>query len=129
MVRQGPNANADRPVFIYDTHGEWQATLIGNSLFSVRGEYIGFVEKGDVFKRDGEWIGRLGRDGRILRRRAEIRRDFHPQPPKAPSRPVRLPAHAPLAPLMAELDFSTVDVLCEEPEIFRRISDLRPDLE
>jgi hypothetical protein len=31
--------------------------------------------------------------------------------------------------MMAELDFSTVDVLVEDPEIFKRVSDLRPDMD
>lgn len=122
-------SNTGRPVFIYDTRGDWHATRIGDFLFNTRGEYVGFVENGEVYKADGEWIGRLSRDGRILRKRSEHRRPFHPRPPAPPPRPERLPARAPLPPLMAELDFSTVDVLDEEPEIFKRISDLRPDMD
>lgn len=121
--------NPNRPVFIFDTRGDWQATKIGDYLFNTRGEYIGFVEDGEVYKGDGEWVGRLSRDGRILRKRSERRRPFHVHPPAAPPRPERLPARAPLPPLMAELDFSTVDVLEEEPDIFKRISALRPDMD
>lgn len=124
-----PAQNPTRPVFIFDTRGDWQATKIGEHLFNTRGEYIGFVEAGEVYKRDGEWIGRLSRDGRILRKRSERRRPFHPHPPAEPPRPERLPPRAPLPPMMAELDFSTVDVLDEEPDIFKRISDLRPDMD
>lgn len=118
-----------RPVFIYDTRGDWHATKVGDYLFNTRGEYVGFVENGEVYKRDGEWIGRLSRDGRILRKRSERRRPFHTHPPAPPARPERLPARAPLPPMMAELDFSTVDVLDEDPDIFKRISDLRPDMD
>jgi len=119
----------DRPFFIFDTRGDWHATKLGDALFSTRGEYIGFVEGQDVYKRDGEWIGRLSKDGRILRKRAERRRPFHPNPPPPPPKPGRLPPRAPLPPMMAELEYSTIDVLDEEPDIFRRISDLRPDMD
>jgi hypothetical protein len=119
----------NKPVFIYDTYGDWQATKIGGALFSTRGEYLGYLEGEDVYKRDGEWVGRLSKDGRILRKRTERRRPLHPNPPPAPPRPERLPPRAPLPPMMAELGFSTVDVLDEEPDIFKRLSDLRPDLD
>jgi hypothetical protein len=119
----------ERPTFIFDTYGDWHATKIGDALYSTRGEYIGYVEGQDVYKRDGEWVGRLSRDGRILRKRTERRRGFHPNPPPVPPKPARLPARAPLPPMMAELDYSTIDVLDEEPDIFRRISDLRPDMD
>lgn len=120
----------DKPVFIYDTHGDWQATKIGSFVFSPRGEYVAYVdEQREVYKRDGEWIGRLSKDGRIVRKRTELRRELHPDPPAPPPRPDRLPPRAPLPPLMAELTYSVVDVLEEDPDIFRRISDLRPDLD
>jgi hypothetical protein len=119
---------AEKPKFIFDTRGDWHATKIGDYLYSSRGEYIGFMEEEDVYKNDGEWIGRLSKDGRILRKRTERRRELHSTPP-APPKPERLPARAPLPPMMAELDFSTVDVLDEDPDIFKRISDLRPDMD
>jgi hypothetical protein len=120
---------ADKPRFIFDTRGDWQATKIGGFVYSSRGEYVAFVEGDDVYKQDGEWIGRLSKDGRILRKRSERRRALHPNPPPRPPKPDKLPPRAPLPPMMAELDFSTVDVLDEDPEIFKRISDLRPDME
>ena len=66
----------NKPVFIFDTHGDWQATKFGNFLWNTRGEYIGYLEGEDVYKRDGEWIGRLSKDGRILRKRSEMRREL-----------------------------------------------------
>jgi len=123
------NTPSDKPVFIFDTHGDWHATKIGNYLFSSRGEYIGFVEGEDVYKLDGEWLGRLSKDGRIVRKRTEKRRELHPNPPAKPARPEKLPARPPLPPMMAELTFSVVDVLDEDPDIFKRISDLRPDMD
>ncbi|MBN1203064.1 MAG: hypothetical protein JXJ20_14535 [Anaerolineae bacterium] len=122
-------APSDRPVFIFDTYGDWQATKVENSIYNQRGEYIGYLEGEDVYKRDGEWIGRLSRDGRVLRKRTERRRDFHPNPPPEPPKPDRLPPRAPLPPMMAELDYGTIDVLAEDPHIFKRISDLRPDMD
>jgi hypothetical protein len=119
----------NKPVFVYDTRGDWYATKVGDYLYNVRGDYIGFFEDDEVFKRDGEWLGRLSRDGRILRKRTARRRDLHPNPPQKPPKPDKLPPRAPLPPMMAELDFSTIDVLDEDPDIFKRISDLRPDLD
>jgi hypothetical protein len=124
-----PPKDPNKPVFIYDTHGDWQATKFGNYLFDTRGEYVGYLQGEDVYKRDGEWIGRLSKDGRILRKRTELRRELQSSPPKEPPRPERLPSRAPLPPMMAELSYSIVDVLEEEPDIFKKISDLRPDMD
>jgi hypothetical protein len=121
--------NPNKPVFIFDTHGDWQATKFGDFLWNTRGEYIGYLEGEDVFKRDGEWIGRLSKDGRILRKRSETRRELRSDIPKTPPRPEKLPPRAPLPPMMAELNYSIIDVLDEDPEIFKRISDLRPDMD
>jgi len=125
----GAARDLNKPVFIYDTHGDWQATKIGDALYSTRGEYLGYLEGEEIYKRDGEWVGRLSKDGRILRKRTERRRPLHPSPPPVPPRPERLPPRAPLPPMMAELSYSIVDVLEEEPDIFKRVSDLRPDLD
>jgi hypothetical protein len=129
MSSKPSNPSPDKPVFIYDTHGDWQATRIGRFIFSSRGEYVGYAEGEDVYKQDGEWLGRLSKDGRILRKRTERRSSLHPNPPAKPPKPTNLPARAPLPPMMAELTYSIVDVLEEDPDIFKRISDLRPDIE
>lgn len=125
--KRGPDPN--KPFFIYDTRGDWCATKIANAIYDTRGEYVAFLEDGEVYKRDGEWIGRLSKDGRILRKRTELRRELHENPPPRPEKPERLPARAPLPPMTAELDYSIVDVLDEDPEIFKRISDQRPDMD
>jgi hypothetical protein len=49
-------------------------------------------------------------------------------PPRLP-KPDRFPARAPLPPQNAELGFDKIDVLEEDPNIFKRISDLTPDAE
>jgi hypothetical protein len=125
MAPKDPN----KPFFIFDTRGDWYATKIGEFIYGTRGDYIGFMEGEEVYKRDGEWLGRLSKDGRILRKRTVRRRDLHPNPPPTPPKPDKLPPRAPLPPMMAELDFSTVDVLDEDPDIFKRISDLKPDMD
>jgi hypothetical protein len=129
MSSKPANPSPDKPVFIFDTHGDWQATRMGQFIFSSRGEYVGYVEGEDVYKQDGEWLGRLSKDGRILRKRSERRTALHPHPPAKPPKPGNLPARAPLPPMMAELTYSIVDVLEEDPDILKRISDLRPDIE
>ena len=52
-----------KPVFIYDTRGEWHATKIGDAIYDTRGEYVAYLDEGEVYKRDGEWLGRLNKDG------------------------------------------------------------------
>ncbi len=120
---------AEKPVFIYDTYGDWHATKIGSYLFDTRGEYIGFLDGQEVYKADGEWVGRLSRDNRIVRKRTEQRRGLHPTPPARPPKPKDLPARAPLPPMSAELSYDTIDVLEEDPDTFKRVSDLRKDLD
>lgn len=122
-------AKQERPFFIYNTSGDWCATRFGNDLFDTAGEWVGFVEGDEVWSAGGEWIGRLTRDGRIMRKRAAprrpLRRDLPPRPPK----PSNLPPRAPLPPLTVEMPYDTIDVLEEEPDIFKRVSDQRPDMD
>lgn len=119
-----------KPVFIYNTAGDWSATLIDMRIYDTRGEYIGYIsgaERG-VYTRDGEWIGDLSKDGRILRKRGAGRRPLQPSPlPKLPGK-VPVPGRAPLPPQSAELRYDTVDVLEEDPDVFKRLSERRRDL-
>ena len=120
-----------KPVFIYTTVGDWMATLVGVHIFDTRGEYVGYIDGAErsVYTRDGEWIGELSKDGRILRKRAAQRRPLQATPLAKPAtKPSNLPARAPLPPQMAELRYDTVDVLEEEEDIFKRLSDRRKDL-
>ncbi len=120
---------SDKPFFIFDTYGDWHATRMGDLLFDTRGEYIGFVTEDSVYKADGEWVGQISRDNRIVRKRTERRREPHPNPPRKPTKPDNLPARAPLPPMPAELSYDMVDVLDEDPDTFKRLSDLRPDMD
>jgi hypothetical protein len=63
----------------------------------------------------GLYVGYLSNDRRILRKRATSTLKPRLQVPQQPRR-ISPPAHFPLAPLMSELTYSTIDVLLEEPE-------------
>jgi hypothetical protein len=118
-----------KPVFIFNTGGDWLATVMGVHVFDTRGEYVGYMEEKSVYTRDGEWVGELSKDGRILRKRAGKSRPLHPNPiPKPAMKPSNLPGRAPLPPQNAEISYDTIDVLEEDPDVFKRLSDRRKDL-
>lgn len=120
----------EKPEFIYDTHGDWQATRMGPYLFDSRGEWIGFTEARAVYTRDGEWVGDLAKDGRILRKRAGAKRPLNSSiPPKPTLKKSELPGRAPLPQQMGEFGFDMIDVLEEDPEVFKRLSDRRADMD
>ena len=114
---------------IYSTNGEWVALLHkdehGGHLYDTLGERIAWLDGKEVYTLEGEYVGFLSADGRILRERIRRQRPLRPSPPAPPR--VRPPASVPLAPLFAELPWSQVDVFEEEPDIFKYISELRPD--
>ncbi len=112
---------------IYSTNGEWVALLHNGHLYDTRGEWIAWLDGRDVYTRDGMYVGFLSDDRRILRQRVRRQRPLRPAPPAPPK--VRPPATVPLASLFAELPWNLVDVFEEEPEIFKYISELRPDWE
>ncbi|MBW4435785.1 MAG: hypothetical protein KME04_01530 [Pleurocapsa minor GSE-CHR-MK-17-07R] len=120
-----------KPFFVFDTPGDWHAVVLHHYIFDSRGEYIGFVmgEQHDVFTASGEWIGNLYPDGRIIRKRGTPRPPLLKQLPPKPPKPANFPARAPLPPQNGELGFDKLDVLDEDPEVFKRLSDLTPDAE
>src|SRR5215204_4645827 len=91
-----------KPFFIYDTGGEWHATIFAWNIFDGRGDYIGFIrnETYDVYTTSGEWIGNVIPDGRIVRNknvdRPPLLKKLPPKPPKP-----KLPPRAPLPPMNA----------------------------
>jgi len=119
--------------YVYDTRGDWHATVLDNIIWDSRGDYIGFIrddgENYDVYTAVGEWIGNLIQDGRIVRKRNYDKRPLLKDKPEKPAKPEKLPARAPLPPMTADLGFTLVDVLDWDPEIFKRLSDLVPDKE
>jgi hypothetical protein len=80
---------SDEPFFIFDSHGEWHATLLNNCLWDARSDYIGFVRGAnyDVYTAFGEWIGNLTQDGRIVRRRVTDRQTVLRVKKLPPSKP------------------------------------------
>jgi len=128
MARSPKKPKKERPHFVWNTYGDWIATLVDDHMWDQRGLRIAWVDGEDVFRSDGEWLGRLSRDSRIIRKRTEIRhalRDDIPPPPPKPD----LPARATLPPAFAELPFSEIDVVEEDPSIFKKLSDLKPDMD
>jgi len=122
----------NKPFFIFDTRGDWHATVIRGYIFDTRGEYIGFIrgENHDVYTSMGEWIGNLYSDGRILRKRnLETRPSQLKSLPPKPEKPNNLPPRAHLPPLFSELGFDKIDVLEWDSEIFKRVSDLHADMD
>jgi hypothetical protein len=122
-----------RPVPIYTTKGDVDAYLVYPHLFNRRGEWCGWVSKEkEVFSVHGAYVGWLDSAGpRILRKRSD---DYmHPRrdPPSIPKTHFMFPATTPLAPMMKELSFDTVDVLEEWPDLLPTVDagEYRPDME
>jgi len=119
-----------RLIPIYTTPGDVGAFLIYPHLYNSLGEWIGWVtSEREVYSVLGNYIGWLTDDPRILRKRSYDFGNPRKTPPTAPPR-IRVPASSPLAPLMSELSYTTIDVLEEEPELLGTIDsdDLREDM-
>jgi hypothetical protein len=117
--------------FVFDTRGDWHATILNEYIFDTRGDYIGFIrgEDHDVYTTIGEWIGNLWSDGRIIRKRStEQRRPLVKDLPPKPAKPTNLPARAHLPPMFSELGFDKIDVLEWDDEVFKRVSDMLSDM-
>ena len=118
-----------RPKPIYSTNGDCKAVFISPNIFNLSGEWIGWItDENQVYDVDGLYVGWLSEDMRILRKRstAHIERREAPDAPKR----IRAPATMPLPPLMAELPYSVVDVLDEEPDRLHTIDtgELKEDM-
>ncbi len=116
---------------IYTSRGEHAAYYENGYLFNTVGEWIGFmdVKTAGVFAIDGEYVGYMIRDGRILRKRALDERVERREPPPRPPRPA-LPATVPLPPMFSELSYDTIDIFEEMPERMHTADagELRPDM-
>jgi hypothetical protein len=90
---------------------------------------MGVTQDREVYSVLGLFVGRLGNPPRILRRRADEYQRPRKIPPFIPQR-IYPPATVPLAPLMPELAFDTIDVLYEQPDLLHTVDsgDLREDL-
>ena len=116
---------------IYDSKGDADAFLEYPYLFNRNGDWVGFVtNRRDVYSVLGHYVGYLTNEPRILRKRATSTLRSPAGIPPHPGK-VYPPATIPLAPLMRELNGSTIDVLLEEPERLHAVDagELREDLE
>lgn len=115
---------------IYTTRGDVEAFLQYPYIYNRLGEWIGWVTPDkDVYSVLGYYVGYLDKGPRILRKRG---RDPKPrrQPPRPPAK-ILPPASVPLAPMMSELTYDTIDVLDEEPDRLHTpdSGELREDLD
>jgi len=120
-----------RLIPIYTSRGDLGAYLSYPYLFNRQGEWIGWVTRQrEVYSVLGNYVGWLTDDPRILRMRTY---DFSKPrlDPPPPQRRIQVPATVPLAPMMAELAFTNIDVLEEEPEKLSTLDfdELREDMD
>jgi hypothetical protein len=110
-------SNSRPPIIpIYTSKGDAEAFLFYPYLFNRSGDWIGFVTpKREVYSVLGEYVGTLTNDPRIVGKR--MTSTFAPRlkPPPTPQR-VSLPATIPLPRMMAELNYSLIDILLDAPE-------------
>ena len=101
---------------IYNTKGDAEAFLVYPYIYNRLGEWIGWItpEK-EVYSVLGYYVGFLSSGPRILRKRAIEVATTRRTPPQKPSK-ISVPATVPLPPMMAELNYSELDVLLDEPE-------------
>jgi len=131
-MREGYNNRmANKLIPIYTTQGDLGAYLLYPYLYNPQGEWIGFVSpEREVYSVLGNYVGMLSLDRRILRKRSY---DFSkPSVTPPPPRPrITIPATVPLAPLMAELSYTLIDVLEDEPERLATVDfdELREDMD
>jgi hypothetical protein len=106
---------------VYTSRGDLGAFLAYPYLYSCMGEWIGFVTaEREVYSVYGSYVGHLTGEPRILRKKNETREHNHRTIPIPPGK-ITVPAHVPLAPMMAEIRFDTMDVLEEDPDLLPTI--------
>ncbi len=123
--------NSARLIPIYTTRGDVGAVLEYPYLFNPLGEWIGWVTpERQVYSVHGNYVGKLTRDWRIVRKRAYDYSQPDQEPPARPD-PIRPPAHFPLPPMMAELSLYMIDILDDMPELLPSIDfgELRQDMD
>jgi len=120
-----------KPVPIYTTKGDASAFLVYPVVYNILGEWIGFVTpQREVYSVHGDYVGWLSNEPRILRKRTYNYDKPKLTPPPHP-RKFRTPATTPLAPLMPELTYDTIDVLLDYPDLLPTIDlgELREDMD
>jgi hypothetical protein len=102
---------------IYTSRGDWAAMLVNDYyLYNPAGDWIGFLDlKKNVYNVRGEYAGWLSNDSRILRKRDTSNPLQRLKGPPVQPR-LKFSPSVPLAPMMAELGYDTIDVFEEMPE-------------
>ncbi len=116
---------------VYNGLGDVDVFLAYPFLYNRNGDWVGWVTpKRDVHSVLGYYVGYLSDEPRILRKRVTSTLKGRLAPPPSPGK-ISLPATTPLAPMMKEITYSTVDVLLDEPERLHTLDsgELREDLE
>jgi glycosyltransferase involved in cell wall biosynthesis len=81
--------------YVFNTSGDYVAFVVGDNIFDPDSDWLGFIRNGnEVYGTDGEFVGYLLEDDRVVRNRAEMRRmrlarPFRPMRPFRPFRPFR----------------------------------------
>ncbi len=125
-------SNHQRIIPIYTTRGDTEAYLVYPYIYNRRGEWIGWITHDrQVFSVHGHYVGWLADGPRILRKLAQAYGRAQVNIDSPTSQVISLPASTPLAPMMSELPFGTVDVLEEAPDLMPPIDfgELREDMD
>ena len=125
------NNNHRRLIPIYTTSGDLGAYMLYPHIYNPIGEWIGWITpQKEIYSVMGSYVGFLSDGPRVLRPRSY---DFSkPRVEPGPPQPrIRVPASAPLPPMMSELAFTYIDVLEDEPEKLSTFDhhDLREDMD
>ena len=117
---------------IYTSRGDLEAYLSYPYIYNKQGEWIGWISpERTVFSVHGHYVGWLADGPRILRKLAEGfgHQKINVELPAEDK--INPPAHMPLAPLMPELVFGTIDVLLEQPDLLPSVDfgELREDMD
>ncbi len=125
------NPHSSPLITVFKSSGEVGAFLKYPNLFSLQGEWIGWVSRErQVYSVHGHYVGWLSDDPRILRKPSDSMMIPRHMPPGLPD-PLVLPSQVPLAPMLPELQYGFIDVLDEAPELLPAIDygELREDLD
>jgi hypothetical protein len=113
----------NRPIPIYTTSGDPEAFLVFPHIFNQSGDWIGWITSDrQVYSVYGKYVGWIADGPRIFRKRVYDYTIPDRQPPTPPKR-LSVPSTVPLAPMMSEITFSTIDVLEESPELLPTLDD------
>ena len=100
---------------IYTSRGDAEAFLVYPYIYNRRGEWVGWITpQREVYSVLGHYVGFLGNGQRVLRERVLDKTLVRRTPPARPPK-IQVPASVPLAPMMAELKHSIIDILVDEP--------------